>query len=428
MKKKSIISIAVVAVLAVAAVFYVSGNHSKSANSSADGGATKITLWTGITGNYQKSLQKLADSFNSSQKKYQVVLTSQTNYQTLNQKILAAAKSNTLPIMGMSTYTSLSDYKHNGFIQNINDFYNTDLSTDEKNDIYPSFLAGTKVGSDFYSTPFSKSMRIMYVNNDILKKYNLKVPNTWAEMVKDGQILKAHGIYAYGFDASFQSEWEGMLHAAGVNPVSADGKVAVNDPKAIAAANVVLDMVKDGTAKSAGSDIFWTKNFVNGKSAFYIGSSAGLSITAMQAPKNLNWSTTQVPAYEGSNGTEVAGNDLVVFKGASKSQKAGAYAFMKYLLQPANTTQWAKMTGYVPVDQSAVKSSQYQDYLHTNPRAMAAINGLPNSFSQTSFVGFNQYYTLAGQTFNNMLTTHVSAEAALNKLADQTKQIINNAK
>ncbi|MCM0598170.1 extracellular solute-binding protein [Periweissella fabalis] len=428
MKKKSVISIIVVAILAIGAVVYVGSNHSKTTPVTASGQPIKITLWTGITGNYQKSLQNLANSFNSSQKKYQVVLTSQTNYQTLNQKILAAAKSGTLPVMGMATYTSLADYKHNGFIQNINDFYKTTLSSNQKNDLYPSFLSGTKVGSDFYSIPFSKSLRIMYVNNDILKKYNLTVPTTWEEMAKEGQILKSHGIYAYGFDASFQSEWEGMLHAAGINPVSASGQVDVNNPKAIEAAKVILDMVKDHTAKSAGSDIFWTKNFVNGKSAFYIGSSAGLSITTMQAPKNLNWSTTQVPSYQGSNATEVAGNDLVVFKGATLEQKAGAYSFMKYLLEPQNTTTWAKDTGYVPVDQSAVKSDAYQAYLHTNPRAVAAVNALPNSFSQTSFVGFNQYYTMAGQTFNNMLTTHVSAETALNKLANQTKQIISNNK
>lgn len=269
-------------------------------------------------------------------------------------------------------------------------------------------------------------MRVMYVNNDILKKYNLTVPTTWEQMAQDGKVLKAHGIYAYGFDASFQSEWEGMVHATGVNPVTADGQVNVNDPKAIAAANVVLDMIKDGTAKSAGSDVYWTKNFVNGKSAFYIGSSAGLSITAMQAPKSLDWTTAQVPAYQGNNGTEVAGNDLVLFKGATKEQKDGAHAFMKYLLQPANTTTWAKMTGYVPVDASAIKSNAYQAYLKANPRAMAAVDALPNSFAQTGFVGFNQYYTHAGQAFNNMLTNHTSAKDALDNLAKRTKQIISS--
>lgn len=123
MKKKSIISIIVVVILAIAAMFYVTGNHNKSnSNNSASGQTTKITLWTGLTGNYEKSFQKLADSFNSSQKKYQVVLTSQTNYATLSQKIMAAAKSNTLPVMCLTTYTSLSDFKHNNFIQPMNDF------------------------------------------------------------------------------------------------------------------------------------------------------------------------------------------------------------------------------------------------------------------------------------------------------------------
>lgn len=184
MKKKSIISIIVVAILAIGAIFYVTNNKNKVNDSTANSATTKITVWTGLTGNYEKSFQKLADSFNNSQKKYQITLTSQTNYATLNQKIMAAAKSNTLPVMGMTTYTSLSDFKHNNFIQPINDFYNSTLSSKQKNDLIPSFLAGSKVGKDFYSIPFSKSMRVMYVNNDILKKYNLTVPTTWAQMVQ----------------------------------------------------------------------------------------------------------------------------------------------------------------------------------------------------------------------------------------------------
>ena len=383
---------------------------------------TKITFWSGLTGPYQKNLNKIVNDYNQSQTKYQVVATSQGDYTQMNQKVMAAAKSHSLPVLGMTTYTNLPDYQHHGFIDNLNPMYKG-MSSKAKNDIYPAFLSGSKIGNTYYSTPFSKSTRIMYVNKDILKKYHLSIPKTWDQLKQDGAKLKKDGIYAYGFDKSFDMEWEGMAHAAGVTPVSSTGKVQVANKKSVAAANLVLDMVKDGTAKSAGSDNYWTKNFVNGKSAFYIGSSAGLTQTKLQAPKTLNWTTAPVPSYEGKSGTEVAGNDLVLFKGANTKQKRGAYDFMKYLLKAKTATKWAKLTGYVPLSKSATNSADYQSFLKQHPENNAAVDSLPKAFAQPAFAGFGEYYNDKGDAFNSMLTKNTSAKDALTKLAKQAKQI-----
>ncbi|KRM88936.1 ABC transporter substrate-binding protein [Liquorilactobacillus vini] len=380
---------------------------------------TKISLWTGLTGVYEKNLQKITNGFNKSQSKYKVVLTSQGTYDKMNQKVMAAAKSNNLPVLGMALYTSLPDYKHNGFIQNLNPLYKS-MSKKSVNDIYTSFREGSKVDGSYYSIPLSKSVRVLYYNKDILKKYGLSVPKTWKQLRADGQKLKEHNIYGYGFDQSFQMEWEGMLHAAGVTPVS-DKKIEVNSKPAIKAANFVFDMVKDKTAKSAGSNVYWTQSFVNGQSAFYIGSSAAVASIKEAAKKSFNWGAAVVPSYEGKSGTEVAGNDLVLFKGASKAEKAGAYKYLKYLLKPNVTAKWAEATGYVPVSKKAVKSKSYQKFLKANPYDQAAVDSLPDSFSQKAFVGFNQYYTDSGTAFDSMLNKKTPAKKALDNLAKQTK-------
>ncbi|KRN32129.1 sugar ABC transporter substrate-binding protein [Liquorilactobacillus mali] len=427
MKKSRII--AILAVISTLCVFLTACGSKKA--STSDQGTTKtpvkISFWTGLAGPYEKNLNKIITDFNNSQKKYKVVATSQETYDKLNQKVMAAAKSNSLPVLGMASYTSLPDYKNNGFIENLDAMYKG-MSASQKKDIYSAFLSGSKIGNSYYSIPFSKSTRVMYVNEDILKKYNLEIPKTWEQMRKDGEVLKEHGIYAYGFDQSFQMEWEGLLHAAGVTPITSTGKVNLSSSKAVTAANFVLDMIKDGTAKSAGSDIYWTNSFVNGKSAFYIGSSAGMTAIKQVAPSSLNWTTAVVPSYEGKSGTEVAGNDIVLFKGASQEQKQGAYAFMKYLLTSKATTKWAMLTGYVPLTKSAVKSKEYQAFLKSNKRAKAAVESLPDSFSTKSFVGYNEYYTDELNAFDSMLTKQTPAKDALTNLAKQAKKIISDNK
>ncbi|MGV0168360.1 ABC transporter substrate-binding protein [Furfurilactobacillus sp. WILCCON 0119] len=411
---------AILATLAAAATLTMT--VFQPAHASKHATPTNISFWSGLTGPYQKNLETIVNDYNKSQKTYHVTTTSQGDYAQMNQKVMAAAKSHSLPVIGMTTYTNLPDYKSHGFIDNLDPMYSS-MSKKARNDIYPAFLTGSKIGKSYYSTPLSKSTRIMYVNQDILKKYNLTVPKTWEDLKKDGAKLKQDGIYAYGFDKSFDMEWDGMTHAAGVTPVTSAGTVNVNNKKAISAAKFVLDMVKDGTAKSAGSDMYWTKNFVNGKSAFYIGSSAGLTQTKLQAPKDLHWTTAPVPSYDGKSGTEVAGNDVVLFKRASKKQQQGAYDFMKYLLKPTTATKWAKLTGYVPLDKSATKSTDYQDFLKAHPENKAAVNSLPQAFSQPTFVGFSEYYNDKQNAFNDMLTKGTSAKDALDQLATQTKQI-----
>mgnify|MGYP004701266629 FL=1 len=427
MKKNKII--VVLTMISALCIFLVACGSKKASagNQETTTKTVKISFWTGLAGPYEKNLNKIINDFNSSQKKYKVVATSQQTYDKLNQKVMAAAKSNSLPVLGMASYTSLPDYKNNGFIENLDTMYKG-MSTSQKNDIYSAFLSGSKIGNSYYSIPFSKSTRVMYVNEDILKKYNLKIPTTWEQMREDGKVLKEQGIYAYGFDQSFQMEWEGLVHSAGVTPITSTGKVNVASSKAVEAANFVLNMVKDGTAKSAGSDIYWTNSFVNGKSAFYIGSSAGMTAIKQAAPTSLNWTTAVVPSYEGKSGTAVAGNDIVLFKGASQEQKQGAYAFMKYLLTPKATTKWAMLTGYVPLAKSAVKSKKYQSFLNNNERAKAAVKSLPESFSTKSFVGYNEYYTDESNAFDSMLTKQTSAKDALTGLAKQAKQIVSNNK
>ena len=73
------------------------------------------------------------------------------------------------------------------------------------------------------------------------------------------------------------------------------------------------------------------------------------------APKDFKWGTMPLPSYKGKKATELAGNDIVLFKSASTDQQKGAWAFMKFLLSEKETSKWAQLTGYVPLRKSAVQ-------------------------------------------------------------------------
>ena len=119
-----------------------------SAAKSSSSAPVKITYWHRMTGTYEKSLNKLITKFNNSQKKYKVVATSQGSYNALQQKIMAAGKSKTLPTMAQSPYTNIGDYVKNQLLLPFDSEMlngSNKLSNRQLKDIYPSFFSGGQI-------------------------------------------------------------------------------------------------------------------------------------------------------------------------------------------------------------------------------------------------------------------------------------------
>ncbi|KRM29426.1 sugar ABC superfamily ATP binding cassette transporter, periplasmic component [Schleiferilactobacillus harbinensis DSM 16991] len=108
--------------------------------------------------------------FNKSQKQYEVVGTSQGSYDNLQKKLLAAAKSRTLPTMSQVTDITVPEYIKNGFILPLDNvaLKGSDKLTDkELADIYPGIRQNLKYQGKYYTMPFATGTRIMFYNKDI---------------------------------------------------------------------------------------------------------------------------------------------------------------------------------------------------------------------------------------------------------------------
>ncbi|MFD1466377.1 extracellular solute-binding protein [Lapidilactobacillus mulanensis] len=416
--------------LGLALTLAACGNSSSASKAKSDE-PVKISFWNGMNGPYQKALKKIINDFNSSQSKYKVVSTAQGDYTALQQKIMAAAKSDSLPVIAQTTYTTVPDYSKNNLIEPLDNYMlkgSNKLSSADLKDIYPSFLSSSKYQGKYYSIPFSKSVRVLYYNQDILDKYNLKKPTTWQDIAKDGEVLKAHGIYSMGFDKSWDMEFEGLARQAGNPLITTSGKANLDTADTLEAANFIMDMINDKTAKTAGEDFYWTQAFTQGKSAFYSGSSAGVTQMVAQAPKTLNWGTMPLPSYNGKKATEIAGNDIVMFKSASSEQKKGAWAFMKYLMSTKETAKWAQATGYVPLRKSATSTTSFKNYLKKNTYNQAAVDSLDDGFQSNAFLGFSEYRTKLLETVDAMLTKNEPVKKSLTALQTTTEKIIKDNK
>ncbi|MFD1464743.1 ABC transporter substrate-binding protein [Lapidilactobacillus mulanensis] len=388
----------------------------------------KITYWHRLSGSWAKDQQKIITDFNKSQKKYQVVATSMNDYDTLQQKIMAAGKSGTLPVFAQTPYTNIGDYAKNDLIMPIDGLFSGDnaLSKQQAANIVPSFLDTGKFNGKQYALPFSISTRILFYNQQMLADNQLSVPKTWSDVVSLGDKLRAKNVYGLMYDTSYDMELEGMAESAGEKMITSDLQVNIDTPKTKAALTTILKMIKDKTARTALGDQYFSTPFVSSKTAMGIGSSSTIPQIMADAPKGFKWGTAPVPAFDGQSANALAGSDLVMFKGSSKAEQAGALAFMKFALKDKYVVDWSIASGYEPITTSALNSERYQAYLKAHPQYQAAADAIKTSFASTVFTGYSDYRNQLMATVDDTISKHESADTALTALAKKTKQIIKD--
>lgn len=392
----------------------------------------EVTMWHAMNGPHQESLTELTDEFNASQDKYKVIEENQGDYNSLNQSIIAAGTSKTLPTMSQLTPGDVPNLAKDGLLVSLEDSLISEdgFTEEELDDIYEGFLHSSIYQDEIYAMPFSKSTRVMYYNQDLLDKYDVEVPTTWDEVLELGEkMVEANDdAVAMGFENSYEMEFETLARQNDAPFITTDLEVGIDTPESIEALELIMDMIDDGYARTAGEDGYFSGPFARGESALYIGSSAGLPHVEPVAEENgIEWSTAELPTYNEEELTLFVGNDLGVFSSASEEEKEGAIAFMAFLLKPENTAKWAINTGYVPVTESGINTEEYQEFLEENPRAVAATLELEYGISSPTFVGYAEYRNKLLDVLEEVLINDLDVKEGLKQINDEAVELIEKS-
>lgn len=70
----------------------------------------------------------------------------------------------------------------------------------------------------------------------------------------------------------------------------------------------------------------------------------------------------------------------MIWKGAGKKEKEGAWAFMKWMTELDQTIYWSQNTGYMPVRVSAINSSKMVQFYQKYPNFTVSLKQLENAF------------------------------------------------
>lgn len=394
--KKTLLALSTAALTLTAALTGCSSSEKTAATGLKDDGKTiEITYWHAMGGAGGEAINKMVDSFNSSQKKVHVTAQFQGDYDQAINKLKSSVAGNAGPDV-MQVYDIGTRFMiDSGYVvpmQTLIDEQNYDMSSLE-----PNLLSYYTVDKKLYSMPFNSSTPVLYYNKTAFKEAGLdpeKAPKTFAEIEeyskkltkKNGDTVEQSGlgIATYGWffeqflvkqDAYFANNKNGRSDKA--------TKVAFDENGAgLKTFQAWKDLYDSGAAVNLGRKTSETKSaFAAGKVAMTLDSTAALKDMMNAVGGRFEIGTAYLPTPDASKdgGVSIGGASLWVMDKKDKEKQLAAFEFVKFMVSPEQQSFWSQNTGYFAVTKKAYDLPDMKEYLKQNPQFQTAIDQLHDS-------------------------------------------------
>lgn len=325
-----------------------------------------VTYWHNRPQKDQELLQAMLDEFNKTNP-YGITAKAEiggASYNDVYNKINAAIQAGAPPEISVAYQNQAAFYRNQGAVIDLNPFIKSKkygLSEADLKDYFQTFLASDanpQFKGEVLGFPTQRSMEVMYVNLDWLKKLGYdKIPTDWktweeAACKASDPANKKYG-WAFRHDAS---NFASQVFSRGGRILAEDGSAYVfNSQAGIDTLAMIQRMFANKCAvEIPTSERYGEQNrFAAGEVLFVFASSSGLPFyqDAVSKGAKFNWDIAMLP-NTGKPAVNLYGASVSVFKTTPEKELA-AWLVIKFLGAKEQTTRWAVATGYLPVRQSA---------------------------------------------------------------------------
>lgn len=350
----------------------------------------KVIFWHAMSGEGQKTLEKIVSDYNKSQDKVEVEAIFQGSYEEAIVKFKAVSGTDEAPNLVQMNDVSTSFMYRSGAIVPMNNFIEKDKSFDINN-LEDILLNYYKINDKLYSMPFNSSTAILVYNKDAFKEVGLNpnnAPKSYAEIEEYSKKLvkkDERGIVErYGFSIiSYAWFIEQMLANDNTLYVDEENGRNGNTPTKVVygdqLSTILSWMQKMNSEKLAinyGRDWDSTRSaFSSGKVAMYLDSSAGL--TGIINNSQFEVGTAFIPNESGKfNGSIIGGASLWITDSKDDSKEAAAWDFVKYAVSKDVQAYWSIETGYYPVNKLSYETEVMKEYLKNTPQFKIVVDEL----------------------------------------------------
>jgi sn-glycerol 3-phosphate transport system substrate-binding protein len=432
------------------------GSSAKSGSSGSSSGAlaacpvnalakatkpVQITFWHALTRANEEVLQRLTDSFNSSQGDVHVKLVNQVAYKDNLEKFKAGLGGGNLPDLIQVEDTATQQMIDTNATVPAQSCIKADHY--DTSDYVQRVLDRYTVNKVLWPMPFNVSNPVLFYDKNAFRAANLdpeKPPTTLAEVKTDALKIKAAPGYTAGFgmklDPWYLEQWSAKANELYVNEqngrTARATKTVFDNPTGLEIFSWMDDMVKSGAAKTNSADGPSAYDNLLGIRSKQVGMTIDSSATlgtisqvfASGQSGGVDIGVSAMPGPPGKGGVLVGGGALYIVKKSTPERQAATWKYLKFLDSPQTQADFAAGTGYVPLRKSSVDLPAIKDQWAANPGYKVAydqlISGADDIATQGPVIGAYQGVrdaVLAGE--QEMFTQGKSPSAALKRAASQ---------
>jgi sn-glycerol 3-phosphate transport system substrate-binding protein len=407
---------------------------------------TKFDFWYGLSGDLSERIQDMCKDFNASQADYEIVCTSQNDYDTNLQNTIAAYRANKQPTISQIFDAGTLDLMLSQAYLPIGQ-----LMTENGYDIdWSNYFSGI---ASYYSTskgellsmPFNSSTAMIYYNTDALAKVGFEgLPTTWSQVEDVARKMKAAGYDCpIGFDPAGAWQWFEQFEAVHNQPIAThgngfdglDAEMVVGKGKFVQQLTWLKAMYDEGliVLKSKDTGEVDQDAFAAGKCQIYSGSIAGHGSVTAKAIPDLHWDVAMLPTLDGVTRTNslVGGASLWTLKGKTPEEYKGAAAFYNFLATPKQAEWWSTVTGYIPVTNTGFEAMKANGFYDKAPyagrqRAIESLTATPPT-ENTRGIRLGNYASIRAEmvkTLQNVLFNNEPVQQALDEFDAKGNEIL----
>jgi ABC-type glycerol-3-phosphate transport system substrate-binding protein len=366
----------------------------ENASDQKTGGKIQLTFWHGYSPDKEAVLKDYIKKYESEHPNVEIKEQFIANGEDMLTKLQAGLSTNQLPDISWGFPTWTGALASSGKLVDVGSLMDSQM----KKDFFSGVLDANRYQGKIYSLPIEAGALELIYNKDKFKAAGIKeAPKTWDELLAAAKKL-THGDQ-YGIYIPVQPDerttwtWETFLWQNGGQLVK-NGKVAFGNSQGAEALKFYTDLVtKYKVAPKDKIDV--DAAFTSGKLAMVIGTQGAAS--GYQSKNNMNIGVAPLPSKKES-ATGLGTNTLFLFKSNSAKEKA-AWDFVKWLTNTENNADWAIKMGYLPVRQSAVNSSKYQQFGKENPASLVAAESLSSGVTRPN----DEYYPKMSDAISNAI-------------------------
>ncbi len=389
--------------------------------------SSKVTveIWHTYNGAQKEYLEKAAEQFNASQKKYEVLVLAQ-NYQGFADSVYQAVANKVGPSIIFNYASTAIDYIQEGLAVNIAKYIEEDVKKGDTSmkdviDSLPDAMKTDVMGfadGGIYYLPGCTTGPVYFYNKTLFDELGIVPPKDWNELEEiSKKIYEEKGIAGFHSDGLIDNlQTLIMQNNLGYIDVP-NKKVTFCTPKLAEIFDWYAENCKMGYFEFNTIGAYASEDLANGEIASFSGSCVNDQYITMLNGAELG----MAPWISTSNGVSfyTAWNRGPVFLSRNKNVDRGAYEFAKFFMTPKMNGGWAKANSAISPYGTTEKDADYQAYINNLPATSALPCVYANLSASGSFPnvpGAAQIRNIVVEALNNVVDGKISAEEAVKKL------------